>query len=155
MTQNNTDDLLTPTLSPGEVQAPAIYSLTASVVTAFFGGPFAVIALTAVNSWRLDEVRRDTPVLALLAAATVGVIFLLTRADQVSLMAFIELPKDRALLIRAWALAVFGMCALLHQRVQRNMSFSTTPRPNPWPAGLACVMLGIVLTRFVIEVVTT
>jgi hypothetical protein len=154
VTHNNIDDLLTPTLSPGAGQAPSIYSLTASVLTAFFGGPFAVIALTAVNSWRLDQVRRDIPILSLLATATIGVLFLLVRADHVPLMPFVELPDDRALLIKAWALAIFGMCALLHQRFQRNMSFSATPRPNPWPAGIGCVLIGIVMTRFVIDVVT-
>ncbi len=107
MTQNNIDDLLTPTLSPDAGQAPAIYSLTASALTAFFGGPFAVIALTAINSWRLDHVRRDIPILSLLVTATIGVLFLLVRADQVPLMPFVELPDDRALLIRAWALTRF------------------------------------------------
>ena len=154
MTHNNIDDLLTPTLSPGAGQAPSIYSLTASVLTAFFGGPFAVIALTAVNSWRLDQVRRDIPILSLLATATIGVLFLLVRADHVPLMPFVELPDDRALLIKAWALAIFGMCALLHQRFQRNMSFSATPRPNPWPTGGGSVPIGIVMTRYETVVVT-
>jgi hypothetical protein len=146
-------DLLTPTLSAAHEQAPAIYSLTALVLTAFFGGPFAVIALTAMNSQRLDRVGHDLPVLVFQLAATVLLLYLLVRAGQVSPVSFIELPGDRLLLIKAWALVLFGMSAALHGRFQRNMGVSPTPRPNPWPAGIACVLGGNAVTQAVIRLI--
>lgn len=151
MTGRDDTDLLTPTLSADAGPAPAIYSLTALVLTAFFGGPFAVIALSAINSQRLDRVGRDLPVLVFQVAATLLLLFMLVRAGHASPTPLIDLPDDRPLLIKAWALVLFGMSATLHRRFQRNMGVSPTPRPNPWPAGLACVFLGNAVLQAVIR----
>ena len=150
MTEKDSD-LLTPTLSQDVGPAPAIYSPSVSALTAFFGGPFALIALTAINSQKLDRVERDLPALVAQFLATLLMLFLLVRAGDRSLLSFISLPDDRAMLIRTWALLLFVTSAVLHRRFQRNMSVSSTPRPNPGPAGLACVFLGSVFTQAVIR----
>ena len=53
MTAN--DDLLRPSLEKTDAAHKSIYSTTTGYLTAFIGGPFAAIAMAAINSGRLGR----------------------------------------------------------------------------------------------------
>jgi peptidoglycan hydrolase-like protein with peptidoglycan-binding domain len=52
------EDLLQPTLT-GAAPAAAPYSVQTTFLTGFFGGPFAALAILAMNSFRLRRLARD------------------------------------------------------------------------------------------------
>src|SRR5688572_9347605 len=70
------EDLLNPTLGEQARPAAAPYSVQATFFTGFFGGPFAAIALIAVNSTRLRRLGRDWIVLAACLIAAIFVIWM-------------------------------------------------------------------------------
>src|SRR5690606_2809697 len=69
--------LLQPTLGAEARPAAAPYSVQATFFTGFFGGPFAAIALIAVNAWRLRRLSRDWVVLAACLSAMIFIAWLL------------------------------------------------------------------------------
>lgn len=137
-------DLLTPVLSQGDGQAPSIYSLTVILLAGFFGGPFAVIFLTAVNAQLLGRFPRDMFALLLALVATLALLYALVHVNPAAVPSFIDLPADQSLLIRGWALLLFGVSAAMHGRAHRNLRVSSTPRPpHSLLAGLAAALLGL------------
>lgn len=140
------DELLKPTLRSGDGQHRAIYSTTAGYVTSFFGGPFAAIAMTTLNSWRLRRLATDA--LPLLAATTLSILIvvLIYRPQLLGLADFGLSGTLSRLLLRAYALALFGGAYLLHIRYYRNMEIMSLQSPNGWIAGAGCGVLGAALT---------
>lgn len=140
------DELLKPTLETGAVGRTAIYSTTAGFTTAFFGGPFAAVALTAINSWRLRRLRMDVWPLLAAAALSVLAIWLIespARFGQPDL----ELgATGQRLLQRAFSLGLFGLFWLLHRRYYRNMMVMGIEPPNGWVVGLGCAVFGVLLS---------
>ena len=87
--------LLQPSLS-GRAQVRAPYSTLTGFLTAFLGGPFGIIALTGLNSWRLLRLKWD---LLLLVPAT---LITLVLAPALGLVGGL-LP------LRLYALCLFGL----------------------------------------------
>ena len=136
------DELLRPSLADAAV-AKAPYSVRATFLTAFLGGPLAAIAITAINSLRLQRWARDLVPLAAFAAAYI--VFLLAlawtdwgRSFQTSLDALAG-PRSLSYLHRLIALGLFGVGYAMHRKEQRSADFMGLRRPNGWVAGVACV----------------
>jgi hypothetical protein len=142
------DELLRPSLE-GSAVAKAPYSTRTTFLTAFFGGPLAAIAITALNSVRLQRVMRDLAPLGAALVAYVGFMLVLTFTDWGTsfLAAITEIagPRGTAYFDRLIALALFGLGYMLHRREQRSSDLMDLTRPNGWIAGLACIALAIAL----------
>jgi hypothetical protein len=144
-------DLLTPSLAAdAENQPQAIYPPIAMMLAAFFGGPFAILAMTGANTQRLKRTARDAPYLLLAAAATVLLIKVLFASAVGKNLAdtAIFTPK---LLIRAFAIALFSGSYFLHRRAHRNSKFSGLDAPKSIPMTLACIIGGSAVTAAIVK----
>lgn len=122
------DELLQPSIGETAV-AKAPYTTLTAFLTAFIGGPFAIIALTALNSFRVLRLKRD-------------LIFLIP-ALALSLVLAPALGLAGGLLpLRLFALVLFGFGFLLHKREHRTADLMGIKRPNGWIGGLACIITG-------------
>lgn len=144
------EGLLQPTLGQDARPAAAPYSVQATFFTGFFGGPFAAIALIALNAARLRRLGRDW--IALLACL-IGALLIgwalngpVPSAAPVRdwLTATLGERSDRYV-YRLIALLIVGVGFLLHRREQRNTDMLGLQRPNGWIAGLICTGAGFVL----------
>ena len=144
------DDLLKPTLDTGTVGQATIYSTTAGFATSFFGGPFAAITLTGINAWRLRRLAADA--LPLLGATALSVLVVLFIANPAWFgQPDLEFSRSATrLLHRAYALGLFGAFWLLHRRFYRGMAIMGLEAPNGWIIGIACVLLGVLMTSTLI-----
>lgn len=150
------EELLRPTLGDTRV-AQAPYSLTALFLTAFFGGPMAILLLTAANSYRLQRLARDLPAILLALAAYGAFLFVAYgttwgatfQADVKSALG----ERGMSLVSRGIALLLFGLSYLLHRREQRSTDFSGLDRPNGWVGGIAAIVVGIALQIGLLTVV--
>lgn len=142
------EDLLRPTLSDIRV-AKAPYSDSMQFISAFLGGFFAAAIVTALNAWRLQRLGRDLPVIAICCIVYLAILMGLFWSEQgaailTELNAF---AGDRSLrtLIQLLGLAMFGIGYAMHRKEQRGANLTDLPRPNPWIAGIACIVVGIPL----------
>lgn len=144
------EGLLQPSLDVEARPVAAPYSVQATFFTGFFGGPFAAIALLAVNSLRLRRQGRDWPVLGvcLLGAIFVGWVlhgpspaFTFIRDWLSSVLG----PSSVRYAYRLVALLIVGVGYLMHRREQRNAEIFGLTRPNGWVAGLLCIAGGLAL----------
>lgn len=149
------EDLLQPTLGAAARPADAPYSVQATFFTGFFGGPFAAIALVAVNSSRLRRLGRDWLVLAacLIAAIAVGWMIhgsapaVMPMRDWLSSV----MGQNSARYVhRLVALIIVGVGYLLHRREQRNTDILGLSRPNGWIAGAVCILGSLALMAVLI-----
>jgi len=149
------EGLLQPTLGADARPAAAPYSVQATFFTGFFGGPFAAIALVAVNSSRLRRLSRDWPVLAacLIAAIFMGWV-IHGSAPAVSPMrdwlSSVMGQNSARYAHRLVALIIVGVGYLLHRREQRNTDVLGLSRPNGWIAGGLCILGSLALMAAVI-----
>jgi hypothetical protein len=139
------DDLLQPTLT-GTAPAAAPYSVQTTFLTGFFGGPFAALAILAMNSFRLRRVSRDALVWgALLAALAIGGWLLFHSAAGADVRAwFTDQFGGRAARFsgQALGLAIVAVGYLLHRREQVNADLMGLTRPNGWIGGIGCIVIG-------------
>jgi hypothetical protein len=141
-------DLLQPSLGHETTPQP-LYSPRANFFVAFFGGPFALIPFSALNSLRLRRLGPDLPLLLGAAALVVGSVYAMLETSAGAAVAAavgLEGAPQRAfrLVSRGLALALWGVFHLRHRRFQRSAELWGS-RPNPWPAGIACSLLGAVI----------
>ena len=140
------EELLQPSLSNLRI-AKAPYSVRTMFVTSFFGGPFAAIAIVAVNSVRLLRWKRDLAPLVLLFAATGGFFaaLQLTPWGQgfVAYLTSLVGRSSLSYISRILGLIIFGIGYWLHRKEQRSADFMGLARPNGWIGGLACFVIGI------------
>lgn len=140
------DELLQPSLSLSRTtRAP--YSVITTVLTAFFGGPLAIIGITGLNAWRLGRLRRDAIPLLIALAAYLGLVWSLALTEwgtafQASLLKMIGL-KTMFNIYRLVALIMCGLGYLLHRNEQRSANVLGMVRPNGWIAGLIFIVAGI------------
>lgn len=140
--------LLEPSLSPLR-QAPALYSLQANFMVAFFGGGLASVLFTGLNSRRLGRVSKDLP---LLVAGGVFFVVLTVWAGTLTVPGA-SLPfegdlqaNSRMMRIvnRGLALVFFGLTFLSHRRFHSAAKLSGAEHAKPWKPALACVGVSIV-----------
>ena len=135
------ESLLTPSLSPSAAPTANLYSVQSSFVLAFFGGPFAIILYSALNSWKL---RRPLDALVYLAGMALAVSYLVAvwtaYAPMVQLVNVIGRSAAEALW-RALALALMGVVYLLHRKQHRSAALFAGQTPSPWVPAIACAVL--------------
>lgn len=152
------EGLLQPTLGEDARPAAAPYSVQATFFTAFLGGPFAAIAITAVNSWRLRRVGRDWPALAacLVAAVFLGWAIHGSAPAVAPLRDWLNDVMGERSARHAYRLLAFffvGVGYLLHRKAQRNADVFGLSRPNAWLASVLCILGGLALLAGLIAVV--
>jgi hypothetical protein len=139
------DELLRPSLGGSRI-AKAPYSVRTTFLAAFFGGPFAAVAITALNSLRLQRLGRDAlPLTAALIAYLAFLTALMATEWGDALVESVKALAGKqafAYVDRLIALALFGLGYMLHRKEQRSADFMDMPRPNGWIAGLACIVGG-------------
>ncbi|HJY40281.1 MAG TPA: hypothetical protein VJ303_03565 [Steroidobacteraceae bacterium] len=143
------EDLLQPTLT-GAVRTAAPYSVQTTFLTGFFGGPFAALAILAMNSFRLRRVPRDALVWsALLVLLAIGGWLLFHSVAGAEVRAwFTDQFGNRAVRFsgQALGLAIVGVGYLLHRREQVNADLMGLTRPNGWIGGIGCIVLGMAVS---------
>lgn len=140
------DDLLQPSLTAERADATAIYSAQAGFFTAFFGGPAAAIGMAGLNSWRLGRLQADAPLyLAVFVVYAVAVWWAFESPAKEMLVEHLG-RRGPQLVIRALALAAFGLFYLRHRSHYRNMEMMDIKPPNGWRAGLPMAIGGTLVT---------
>ena len=134
--------LLTPSLSSKTAPSTALYSVQSSFMVAFFGGGFAIILYSALNSWKL---RRPLDGLAYAVAA--ALIFALHYAVAFMwppLMALFNTLGDSSprYAMRALSLLLFGAFFLLHRKQHRAGALFGVAPLSPWIPAIACMVAG-------------
>ena len=143
--------LLQPSLS-GQGQAPqaAPYTQQAGFLTAFFGGPFALAIIFAINSKRLSRLGRDAAWIALAALGYAAWVWFCQRTpggQEVQAWLVQELGRRGPdIAERFIALAAYALMALCHRREQRSATLFGLDRPNGLWLGLALIVAGNVLS---------
>ncbi|NHZ87863.1 hypothetical protein F2P45_02280 [Massilia sp. CCM 8733] len=135
------ESLLTPSLSPSAAPAANLYSVQSSFVLAFFGGPFAIILYSALNSWKL---RRPLDALLYVAGLALAVSYLVAfMTGYAPLARLIDLIGGSAAdaLWRALALALMGIVYLMHRKQHRSAALFASTTPSPWIPAIACALL--------------
>lgn len=133
--QADLDALLQPSLGGAAGrQHKAPYSTQAQVMSAFFGGPLAALALWAINSQRLGRLQRDAVWLVLAALLWGAALWLFF--GPVNLGSELGSPR---VWVRGVALAIFAGGALLHRREQAACDLTGQTRPDG--TGLAIVLI--------------
>lgn len=135
-----------------EPSAPP-YSLRANVIVAFFGGVYAILLFSFLNSRRLGRAKCDAPLCVALGVAWTVAILLLSQASAFGgVSAFTmpaEQPRDFRLLSRVASLVV---CGVLYLRL-RPLYLSGGPTESEMPvtvkAGALALLAGTGLTLLV------
>jgi hypothetical protein len=138
------DDLLRPTLSDYR-QAPALYSSTGFFLSSFFGGPVGAAVYGLCNSYRLNRLATDLPVIIALAAAAFFLALVFLNGGQMAGIAdLLGAPPRRTVevVLRAFALACFGAIYLMHRRFFRTARVTGNKSLPSWIPGIAAVVLG-------------
>ena len=133
------DDLLRPSLS---IDAPPVavpYTVQATVLTGFLGGPFAAFGIVGLNSVRLRRFLRDVPVLIPALGVSLAAIWFLIQDPATNSRVLVRLYSRLA------GVFIVGAGYLLHRREQRNTDLANLDRPNGWTPGAVCVIVGGIL----------
>ena len=142
--QTDLEALLQPSLG-GAAGRPrkAPYSTQAQVMSAFFGGPLAALAVWAINSQRLGRLSRDAVWLLLAALLWVAALLYFfghcEAAWCLDLSANIGSPR---IWMRGLALAVFAGGAWLHRREQAACDLTGQTRPNGTVLAIVLILAG-------------
>jgi hypothetical protein len=142
-------NLLNPTLSP-ETSHQRIYSQRALFFVAFFGGPLALLLLNALNSNKLNRLRRDLlPYLIALSlyVALLSVI-IWSAPEGVSVWKWIAAQRRENFFFkyapRIFALILWGGFAFLHRPFHKAAQLLGDDPPSPWRAALSCFAVAMV-----------
>lgn len=138
------DDLLRPTLSDYR-KPPSLYNSTGYFLSAFFGGPLGAGVYAAANSWRLERLQRDLPVIVAVVAAAFLLLIESYKLGWVrELGGFLDMSPARALgiVVRAVGLLCFGAFYLMHRTYFRAAQVSGVTPIAGWKPGIAAVLAG-------------
>ena len=134
--------LLTPSLSSKTAPSTALYSVQSSFLVAFFGGAFAIILYSALNSWKL---RRPLDGMAYIAAAAliVALNYAVVSAWPPLMTLFATLGEGSPrYVVRAVTLLLFGVFYLLHRKQHRSATLFAVEPLSPWIPAIACMVIG-------------
>jgi hypothetical protein len=126
-------DLLRPSLSPGRETPAAIYSVRATFLTSFFGGPVGSALIFLINAHRLRRLAREWPIGLLAVAVMIALRWSMSRHFLGGL---------EPVLGRLTGLAFFAIGYALHAPYHRSQTFLDVPTPNGLWVGILCVLVG-------------
>jgi hypothetical protein len=139
------NDLLRPSLR-GAAVLSAPYSTRVGMLTAFFGGPFAAVALQGINAHRLGRLGREAVLLAGLLLSILALDLWVRRTGALSEGLAGMLGTDerdaRRILSRAIALGIFALGLFVHRQPQRTADLMGLPRPNGIGVGIGLIIGG-------------
>ena len=143
------DALLQPTLGD-RVKATSIYSVRASFMVAFFGGPFAAVIFGGLNSRRLGRLGKDAWLLILgllgFCAYTAAIGYGLDAFGFEASSSSTELTREQSrtfrMIARVLGLAFFGGIFLLHRPFHKAAELVREDSPSPWGPGIAASLVG-------------
>jgi hypothetical protein len=144
------EKLLTPEL-PRVAAGKPMYSVRAGFMVAFFGGPIAATLFSALNSLHRNRLWKDLPVYVAGLTLAVGLLVYALFEPE----AFWFNASDTGLgsfryVFRALGLVLFGAYYLLHKQLYRAEEFLGDKPPSPWRAGIACFLLGSLISTAVV-----
>jgi hypothetical protein len=150
------DALLQPSLMQSG-QAPALYSVRASFLVAFFGGVYAALLFCWLNVRKLNRTRQDAVffvALALLWTGLLGWFAYATALDQVpSWLSFTgNTARDGRYLGRIAGMLAFGLVYLRLRRFFKAAQLAGMAPPSPWKPALIIIAASAALT-FVVAAV--
>ncbi|UCH74669.1 MAG: hypothetical protein JSU82_02085 [Rhodospirillales bacterium] len=142
-------DLLSPVL--GETGPPEpLFSTRAEFLTAFFGGPFAILLLSGMNANFLGRLKPDLWRYVLGTAASVFVVSFLAwlRAADPPPAWYIDVAGDQARqavrwISRLFALVLWFLLWLPYRRYHKAAEVMGLGNRNPWKAAIASVVFGM------------
>lgn len=153
-------DLLTPVLHEDNPPEP-MYSARAEFFTAFFGGPFAILILSALNSRILGRLDKDKWRYVLGAVASFGVV---TGAAYIAVMdtppewyADIAIDDERRavrLMSRVFAMGLWFLLWFPYRRYHKTTEMVGTGVRSPWKAALGSGGVGLGLIFLITFVVS-
>lgn len=143
------DELLRPSLS--ETKSVAILSSGALMAAAFFGGPLAVTAVAAMNSYSLNRLQRDwAPLIGILVIGMAAIyVFSHYLFEDMSQGGRVRLAT------RAAGFACFGLAWLLHKKELRAQATMGMKPRSPWGPVTAACLLGIAVNAWYVLANTT
>lgn len=141
-------DLLTPTLSEGH-RPVRLYSPTALFYTSFFGGPFAAIAFSALNSRNLDRLAADARWYALAAIGAVawfvGSVYLIQYAEIIPPDLMGDGARTTRIFMRGFGLLLWGGFYFLHRSIHRANNLVGADPLSPWRAAIGCILAAMAI----------
>lgn len=146
-------DLLQPSLAADSAAEPraAPYSETTGLVTAFFGGPFAITTLVGINAARTGRLARDAVWLGAMVVAYGVWLYLAYASPGAPAIQrfFFDLVGNGGLPMAERLMALLFMAGgyLLHRSEQRTATLFALRRPNGIVMGACLVVAGMFVTR--------
>lgn len=144
-------DLLTPVLQAERPPEP-VYSVRAQFFTAFFGGPFAILALSALNANLLGRLRADLwryGLAAIVSFAVVAGLAYAVVADPRPVWVADTFGDQASRAVRwggrAYALILWYLLYLPYRRHHRAAETMCVEPRNPWKAAGACVVGAVLM----------
>lgn len=145
------DDLLAPVLGTAQLPVPA-YSTGAQFLTAFFGGPFAIILFAGLNAYHMGRSHKDgwRFVLAMIVSITL-VAWIVLVFQGISPPAWIvDLFGDDTGRAVTWIVRGFGLFVWLalwlpNRRFHRAAEIMGIEPRRPWIPALICISTAIVM----------
>ena len=139
--------LLRPSLHADAGQPRAApYSSTTGFLSAFFGGPFALLGITALNVHRAGRWKADVAWWVAGVILALSWFLLLPRASFFPVVntALVEALGRGAWRYadRAFSLGLFGVAYWRHRSLDRAADLFGLRRPNGWIAGVGAIVLG-------------
>lgn len=142
----NIEHLLQPTLSNKEQRVP-IYSVRACFFTAFFGGPFAITLLSALNSNKLKRLKNDLRFYFLGTFVYLVYLFIILDIPEgANVSEWVNIQRRENMFYRygsrVMALIYWAVYYYLHKQFYKMMDIFDTVPPNPWKTAIICILLG-------------
>jgi hypothetical protein len=139
-------DLLKPELAEAGPNR-SLYSPTALFLTAFWGGPLAVMALSALNSKRMVRLKKDAPCYIVFPAVLFTFYyFAITVPDGVHGLSWLDEYRRSHPFYKhgpkALALIFWAVSHALHKKQHKAMQLLNIKPKSPWLAAVAASLLG-------------
>ena len=141
-------NLLKPSLSNNTVKVK-LFSEQALFFTAFFGSAFAVSIMSAINSYRLQRLKKDCWIYLLGCFAFIALIYFLLQNALTSTSKFIV--SDTRLTITIASIVIWFLFFSIHKRTHRVNSFIADGDENPWIVGVISVLIGISVNTYLVK----
>ena len=142
----NLEHLLQPTLSNEEQRVP-IFSVRTCFLTAFFGGPIAIILLSGLNSDKLKRLKNDLKYYFLGAVVYLLYLFIILDIPEgANASEWMTIQRRENMFYRygsrGMGLIYWAACYYIHKQFYKTMDIFDMIPPNPWKTAIICILSG-------------